>query len=202
MRRTHRTPTSSSRRRPATCGLDALRPAAAAAAAPLAEPLEARRLFSVTAVFAHGTLAVFGDNLANTITVSRADHGRLLVNGGAVRVLGKRPTVTNTALISITGLGGNDTLSLDETNGPLPPSALFGGSGVDTLTGGSASDRLAKTSPDGERPTRIGVRVDPARGRGIPVHGSSAPGHWCLTEKCLRSLVRVQLHGGSGRHYR
>ena len=66
----------------------------------------------------------------------------LLVNGGAVSVLGGTPTVANTSLIQVFGLGGNDQLSLDETNGALPAANLFGGDGNDTLTGGSANDLL------------------------------------------------------------
>ena len=40
------------------------------------------------------------------------------------------------------GLGGNDAIRLDETNGPLPAAQMFGGSGNDTLTGGSGADAL------------------------------------------------------------
>ena len=35
----------------------------------------------------------------------------------------------------------------------------------------------------------------------IFLHGSSLPGHRAITEKCLRSQVRVQLRGGSSRQY-
>jgi hypothetical protein len=44
-----------------------------------------------------GMLAVFGDNLDNTIEVSRNAAGQILVNGGAVNVVGGTPTVANTA---------------------------------------------------------------------------------------------------------
>ncbi len=89
-----------------------------------------------------GTLTVFGDNLGNNIVVSRNAAGQLLVNGGAVNVVGGTPTVANTALIQMFGQGGNDTLALDETNGALPRANIFGGSGNDTITGGSGSDML------------------------------------------------------------
>ena len=46
------------------------------------------------------------------------------------------------ALIQVFGQGGNDTISLDETNGALPAAQLFGGAGNDTLTGGSGNDQL------------------------------------------------------------
>lgn len=89
-----------------------------------------------------GTLTVFGDNLGNNIVVSRNAAGQLLVNGGAVNVVGGTPTVANTALIQMFGQGGNDTLALDETNGALPRANIFGGTGNDTITGGSGSDML------------------------------------------------------------
>src|SRR4051812_19378065 len=44
------------------------------------EPLEPRRLFSVTATAGGGVLTVTGDANANAITVSRDAAGRLLVN--------------------------------------------------------------------------------------------------------------------------
>src|SRR4051794_31821982 len=95
------------------------------------ETLEVRIQMAVTAAFspiAH-TLAVFGDNTDNQIVVSRNAAGRLLVNGGAVPVVGGTPTSANTSFISIFGLGGNDKLTLDEANGALPSAQLFGGDG-------------------------------------------------------------------------
>jgi Ca2+-binding RTX toxin-like protein len=89
-----------------------------------------------------GVLTVIGDNLDNTITISRNAAGQILVNGGAVPVLGGTPTVANTKQISVLGLGGNDTLTLNEANGALPRATLFGGAGNDTLTGGSGGDQL------------------------------------------------------------
>ena len=87
-------------------------------------------------------LTVVGDNADNTIEVSRNAAGNLLVNGGAVQIVGGTPTVANTSRIQIFGLGGNDQLSLNETNGALPRANLYGGGGNDTLTGGSAADFL------------------------------------------------------------
>jgi Ca2+-binding RTX toxin-like protein len=99
---------------------------------------------AVTATFLAqaGTLSVIGDNLDNTITLSRNAAGQILVNGGAVAVLGGSPTVANTALIQVFGLGGNDNITLNEGSGALPRANLFGGNGNDTLTGGSGGDML------------------------------------------------------------
>lgn len=110
----------------------------------LLESLEDRRTPAVTASFvpASGVLTVFGDALNNVISVSRNAAGNLLVNGGAVAVLGGSATVANTALIQIFGQSGNDTLTLDEANGALPRAQIFGGVGNDTLTGGSGNDML------------------------------------------------------------
>jgi len=57
-------------------------------------------------------------------------------------VLGGTATVANTTLIQAFGQRGNDTISLNETNGALPRANLFGGTGNDTLTGGSGGDML------------------------------------------------------------
>ena len=86
---------------------------------------------------------MLGDSLNNnTIAISRNAAGNILVNGGAVPVTGGTPTVANTAMIQVFGQAGNDTISLDETNGALPAAQLFGGAGNDTLTGGSGNDLL------------------------------------------------------------
>src|SRR3954469_8572444 len=95
---------------------------------------------AVTASFdpISGMLSVFGDALDNTITVS----GTILINGGAVVIQGGTATVANTSLIQGFGLGGNDTITLNESNGALPRANLFGGDGNDTLIGGSGNDQL------------------------------------------------------------
>ena len=99
---------------------------------------------AITARFLPGTgqLTEFGDALDNTIITSRNAAGQILVNGGAVPVLGGTATVANTALITAFGQGGNDTIKLDEANGALPAANLFGGAGNDTLIGGSGGDML------------------------------------------------------------
>jgi Ca2+-binding RTX toxin-like protein len=89
-----------------------------------------------------GLLSVFGDNLDDTIVMSRDAAGQILVNGGNVPITGGTPTVANTALIQVFGQGGNDAITLDESNGALPAAQLFGGAGNDVLTGGSGADLL------------------------------------------------------------
>ena len=68
-----------------------------------------------------GLLSVFGDSLGNSIRVSRDATETLLVNGGGVSIKGGKPTVANTTKIQVFGLDGNDTITLDESNGALPP---------------------------------------------------------------------------------
>ena len=89
-----------------------------------------------------GMLTMHGDSLDNSITISRDAAGRILVNGGAVVVVGGTPTVANTSLIQVFGLAGNDTISLDEANGALPRANMFAGGDNDTLTGGAGDDQL------------------------------------------------------------
>jgi Ca2+-binding RTX toxin-like protein len=129
--------------------------------APRVEGLENRLTPAVTAVFSPGTgiLTVVGDGLNNTITVSRDAAGGILVNGGAAvvkvhlhRFLGNgptpvvgnggTPTVADVNQVRVFGRGGDDTITLDESNGALPRAVLFGGAGNDVLTGGSGDDQL------------------------------------------------------------
>ena len=97
---------------------------------------------AVTATFSEGVLSVTGDSLDNTITVSRNAAGQILVNGGAITASGGTPTVANTSVIKVFGLGGNDVITLSEVNGALPAAQLFGGAGNDVLIGGSGNDQL------------------------------------------------------------
>jgi hypothetical protein len=98
--------------------------------------------------FETGELTIVGDAADNTIVVSSDPGGIIQVNGGGIQVLGEIPTVANTARVRISGLAGNDTLSLDEANGALPPAEISGGAGNDTLIGGSGGDILTGGSGD------------------------------------------------------
>jgi Ca2+-binding RTX toxin-like protein len=97
---------------------------------------------AVTSTFSAGVLTVNGDSLDNTITISRDAAGQILVNNGAVTVVGGTPTVANTSQISVFGFSGRDVISLNQANGALPRANLFGGADNDTLTGGAGGDQL------------------------------------------------------------
>jgi Ca2+-binding RTX toxin-like protein len=97
---------------------------------------------ATTGTFNSGVLSVFGDSAGNSIVISRDSAGKILVNGGAIAVLGGTPTVANTSLVRVFGLGGDDVVTLNEANGALPAANLFGGVGNDVLTGGSGADQL------------------------------------------------------------
>src|SRR3954453_14919271 len=83
-----------------------------------------------------------GDRASNSIIISRDLDGHILGNGGAIPIRSGTPTVENTDLIRAFGGAGDDTITLDETNGHLPAAQLFGGQGNDALTGGSGDDVL------------------------------------------------------------
>jgi Ca2+-binding RTX toxin-like protein len=108
------------------------------------ETLEDRLTPSVTAVFVPttGLLRITGDNLNNAITVSRNGAGGIFVNGGAVKVTGGTPTVSNVTQVRVNGLAGHDLITMSETNGALPKAVIFGGAGNDVVTGGSGNDML------------------------------------------------------------
>jgi len=103
-----------------------------------------------TAFYVHGhrLLTVFGDRTDNRIVVSRDTAGHILVNDGYVDIHGASATVDNVDLVQVFGRGGNDSISLDETNGALPKAQLSGGHGDDHLTGGAEDDLLAGGAGD------------------------------------------------------
>src|SRR4051812_3740713 len=95
---------------------------------------------SISASFAGGVLTVTGDDTQNAINVSRDLAGDILINGGAIPISGGLATVATTTSIQFSGLGDDDTLSIDDTNGGLPSTSISGGSGADTLTGAGEVD--------------------------------------------------------------
>jgi hypothetical protein len=72
-------------------------------------------------------ITVFGDSLDNSIVISRAVTGRILGKGGAVIVVGRTPSMANTALIKVFGQGGNDAIALNQANGALRAALPSGG---------------------------------------------------------------------------
>jgi Ca2+-binding RTX toxin-like protein len=98
-----------------------------------------------SAVFnpATGLLTIVGDDLDNTIFVSRDGTGTIFVSNGAVTmpITGGVATILNTTLIQVFGRRGNDQITIDQSIG-LIPTQLFGEDGDDTLTGGQGNDVL------------------------------------------------------------
>ena len=88
-------------------------------------------------------LAFNGTNAGDALEIGRDAAGHITANGGALRIAGGVPDINNVSLIDVHGGAGNDTIQLDETNGPLPAAHLFGGNGDDLLLGGSGNDVLS-----------------------------------------------------------
>ena len=95
-----------------------------------------------------GLLSVLGDSDDNAITVSRDVAGTILINDGAVQVDGDQPTIGNTNLIQVLGHDGNDVITIDDGNGPLPNALLSGGTGNDTIIGGHGDDEIVGGTGD------------------------------------------------------
>jgi hypothetical protein len=110
---------------------------------PTVELLAERVLPAVTATFANGVLTVTGDELDNSIAVSRDAAGTLVVNGDGliVPVQGGTATAANTTLIRIFGMGGNDEL-IWSRSANLPRALVDGGAGDDIITSGTGNDTL------------------------------------------------------------
>jgi Ca2+-binding RTX toxin-like protein len=117
------------------------------------ERLEDRANPAVTASFFFGVLTVTGDAEANDIVVSADADGQIQVTSGGeeVAIRGRTPTTANTFLVSVSGRGGNDMITIDGSLGDTA-AVLSGGDGDDVLTaehdgyalldGGAGSDDL------------------------------------------------------------
>ena len=108
-----------------------------------------------------GVLSVSGDNQNNSILVSHSAAGLTLVNGGAVVVSGGTPTVANTQLVQVVGMGVSDPMTLSELNGDFFRTNPFGGADADTYLpncmncnapGAAAADSDVLGSGDRKRP--------------------------------------------------
>jgi Ca2+-binding RTX toxin-like protein len=99
---------------------------------------------SITSVFSPvtGQLTIFGDSANNGLVIGRDKSGRILINNGQVKTVGGDPTVANTNEIDVFGQSGDDTITVNESHGPMPAVHIFGGDGNDKITGGSGADLL------------------------------------------------------------
>jgi Ca2+-binding RTX toxin-like protein len=93
----------------------------------------------VTVTLSGSLLTITGDSAANSLTVGRTAAGAITLNGTPV---GGTATTATVSDIVMDGGAGNDTLRLDETNGPMPRIKFLGGEGNDQLFGGSGADNL------------------------------------------------------------
>jgi Ca2+-binding RTX toxin-like protein len=100
-------------------------------------------IFAFFSPLGNGSLVVLGDQTDNTIAIGRTASGDLLVNNGAVQIFGNKRSFSSSSPIQVFGFGGNDTISVDETNGPIQAVQMFGGLGNDILKGGSGADYFA-----------------------------------------------------------
>jgi Ca2+-binding RTX toxin-like protein len=117
------------------------------------EILESRQYFAnVFASFDSGTgvLTITGTQKADDIVVSQTAGGTIQidVDKGKVKYKPTGATVANTSLIVIAGEKGDDSITLDETNGALPSTSISGGTGDDTLTGGLGNDTILGDAGD------------------------------------------------------
>ncbi|MGI0491063.1 calcium-binding protein [Alkalinema pantanalense CENA528] len=99
-------------------------------------------IFAFFSPFNDGSLFVVGDNQNNAITIGRNAAGDLEINNGSVQIFGNRRSFSSNSQIQVFGLGGNDTITIDESKGKLPTAHIFGGLGNDIIKGGSAIDYL------------------------------------------------------------
>lgn len=102
------------------------------------EPLESRRLMSVTTSFASGILTVMSDSASDSVFIGKNAHGQIYVqaNHQVLRAVG----ASHVSGIRVNLGAGNDLLTTSRAvNKPM---TIRGGAGNDTLQGGSGHDQI------------------------------------------------------------
>jgi Ca2+-binding RTX toxin-like protein len=102
------------------------------------QPLEPRRMFSVTASFAGGVLTVMSDHAADQVLIGTDNHGQVFVHA-AHHVILAVPAHHVTSIQ--VGLGAGDD-ALETQASVHAPMNIHGGLGNDTLRGGSGHDMI------------------------------------------------------------
>src|SRR5687767_12228061 len=125
---------------------------ASAPVIPMCQPLEDRRLLSVSATGSAsveaGILTVVGTDASDTINISlnATDNTKIDVSiNGSVSSFALLNTDGTAAITGIKASGGNgdDKISVNQANGGIALAAtLLGGNGQDILTGGAGADLL------------------------------------------------------------
>jgi len=90
----------------------------------------------------NGFLSIFGDANKNSVIVSRDAAGRILINGGAVKILGGTATVAKHHQhpdVRPRRQRHNRGRRIQRCDAAA---LMFGGNGNDTMTGGSGNDML------------------------------------------------------------
>jgi Ca2+-binding RTX toxin-like protein len=112
--------------------------AAVCATAGFAAPANA----ATTITFAGAVLTINGDAANNGLVVGQTTAHTVTLNGSKVLVRGAPVPVVDVQVVRMDGGSGDDTLSFDETNGPMPAGKFVGDDGNDKLVGGSKDDNL------------------------------------------------------------
>lgn len=104
-----------------------------------------------TAKIQQATLVVDGTSADDTIVLRlrAGDPTTLEVNSATSGQKDFAFKLSKIQAISVSGNGGNDTITIDESNGSITiPATLDGGDGNDTITGGSGNDTISGGAGD------------------------------------------------------
>lgn len=98
-------------------------------------------LVETTFTFAAGLLSVFGTDGSNDFLRVFLDAGIVKIDAGG-SVANTTLTFAQVRAVTISGMGGDDTLTIDRSLGSLVVGTVLGGSGDDLLISGIGSDTL------------------------------------------------------------
>ena len=98
-------------------------------------------LVEISFTFAAGLLSVFGTDGSNDFLRVFLDAGVVKIDDGG-SVANTTLTLAQVRAVTISGMGGNDTLTIDRSLGSLVVGTVLGGSGDDLLVSGIGPDTI------------------------------------------------------------
>jgi Ca2+-binding RTX toxin-like protein len=158
--------------------------------------LKLDRVFEGIGIFdrREASLTITGSDADNTLEIGLNPAGKITAED--VLIIGGKPTEANTDLIEVHAEGGDDLVILDQSNGALPHTQVFGGDGSDMVHVKGGSDGETFNVIANGTQVRLGD-IDIAETEQLVVSMGGGNDTFTATGN-LAALIQITVDGGAG----